>query len=165
MKKYSGIGARQTPDKVLTRMFDIGVDLASKGYTLRSGAAQGADETFEAACDSVNGAKEIFLPWKDFRGHKSQFYTPPEFAFYLIDNWWPKAASFHHGMRKLWARNFQQVLGNDILNPDPVDFVICWTADGKASGGTGIAIQVAEHFNIPVINLKTDAHLVDMLEW
>jgi hypothetical protein len=44
-----------------------------------------------------------------------------------------------------------QVLGN--YGNDPVEFVICWTSNGKDSGGTGQAIRIAKAFDIPVFNL------------
>ena len=53
---------------------------------------------------------------------------------------------------KLMSRNAYQVLGESLRNP--VDFVICWTKDGKASGGTGQAIRIAQDNGIPVYNLK-----------
>ena len=50
------------------------------------------------------------------------------------------------------ARNMHQVLG---LTLDvPTDFIVCWTPDGKASGGTGQALRVAKDFSIPIYNLK-----------
>ena len=62
---------------------------------------------------------------------------------------WPACGKL---ARQFHARNMHQVLGPDLKSPS--DFVICWTKDGKASGGTGQAIRVAEDFNIPVFNLK-----------
>ena len=64
---YTGIGSRDTPDEVL-RWFKIYADvLAELGFTLRSGAAPGADAAFEEGCDRVDGKKEIYLPWKGFQ--------------------------------------------------------------------------------------------------
>jgi predicted Rossmann fold nucleotide-binding protein DprA/Smf involved in DNA uptake len=57
---YAGIGARETPDDVLHLMYLLGRKLATDGYVLRSGHADGADLAFEKGCDSVNGRKEIF---------------------------------------------------------------------------------------------------------
>lgn len=58
---YAGIGARSTPNKVLTIMEKLGGLFAKKGFILRSGAAEGADSAFEKGCDLENGHKEIFL--------------------------------------------------------------------------------------------------------
>jgi SpoU rRNA methylase family enzyme len=35
----------------------------------------------------------------------------------------------------------------------PTDLVICWTKDGAATGGTGQAIRMANHYGVPVLNL------------
>lgn len=51
-----------------------------------------------------------------------------------------------------------QVFGRNL--DEPVDFVICWTKDGKEGhgserpcGGTGQAVEMASLKGIPVINL------------
>ena len=46
---YAGIGSRETPKEILKEMTKIGQELESKGYTLRSGGAIGADKAFEGA--------------------------------------------------------------------------------------------------------------------
>ena len=65
------------------------------------------------------------------------------------------AAEFHpawdrcsRGARALHARNCHQVLGWDLKTPS--EFILCWTKDGKASGGTGQAMRIAKAFNIPI---------------
>ena len=39
---------------------------------------------------------------------------------------------------------------------DQVDFVLCWTKDGGATGGTGLGIRLAEKLGIKVVNLFND---------
>lgn len=51
-------------------------------------------------------------------------------------------------VKALMARNSCQIFGLDMKTP--VEFVICWTEDGKASKGTGQACRVAEAHNIPL---------------
>jgi predicted Rossmann fold nucleotide-binding protein DprA/Smf involved in DNA uptake len=46
-KKYAGIGSRSTPPEVITVMEEIAQRLAENGWLLRSGAADGADSSFE----------------------------------------------------------------------------------------------------------------------
>jgi len=46
-KFYTGIGSRKTPYQVQQQMQRIAQFLAKKGYTLRSGSANGADSAFE----------------------------------------------------------------------------------------------------------------------
>ena len=36
----------------------------------------------------------------------------------------------------------------------PSDFVLCWTEDGEASGGTGQAMRIAAAHGVPVYNLQ-----------
>ena len=43
------------------------------------------------------------------------------------------------------------ILGNKL--DTPVQFVICYTPDGKNSGGTGLGMMIAEDHGIPVFNL------------
>jgi len=44
---YSGIGSRSTPENILHMMGDVAYRLANKGWILRSGGADGADNAFE----------------------------------------------------------------------------------------------------------------------
>ncbi|MNV88554.1 hypothetical protein D3C71_1827720 [compost metagenome] len=54
------------------------------------------------------------------------------------------------------------------------DFVICYTKDGAVcmadyelgvTGGTGIAINIADLFNVPVYNLRRNDHRERILNW
>ena len=49
-KPYTGIGSRETPTAILDLMIAIGGVLAQRGFTLRSGGADGADDAFEQGC-------------------------------------------------------------------------------------------------------------------
>ena len=65
----------------------------------------------------------------------------------------------HHGawercsakVRDLHARNVAVLLGTDLRQP--AHAVVCWTRDGQDHGGTGLAIRLAQHHRIPVLNL------------
>lgn len=144
MKYYAGIGSRETPPLVLQRMTEKARELAAQGYILRSGAAEGADSAFEAG---AGDAKEIWLPWRGFNNHSSRLLPSAE-AFVLAEKYHPAWIRCSGAARKLHARNCHQVLGADLRTP--VEFVLCWTKDGKASGGTGQAIRIAQAFGIPV---------------
>jgi hypothetical protein len=149
---YCGIGSRNTPTIVLNGMKLAGGQLARLDYVLRSGHAPGADQWFERGCDIIGGQKEIFIPWKGFEGSKDGIV--PRFTDELMsiaENYHPAWDACSEGARKLHARNVCQILGANL--DSPVDFVICWTSDGKASGGTGQAIRIAEDYDIPVYNL------------
>lgn len=153
---YAGIGSRQTPTMMLTAMQCIGYDLAKSNWLLRSGHAEGADEAFELGCIMGQGKKEIFVPWVGFNkapgGHSD--YMVPEFTPELHDF----TASFHpnwnacsQAAKLLHMRNACQILGQK--GTEPVDLVICWTKNGTGQGGTGQALRIARHFDIPIFDL------------
>lgn len=168
---YAGIGSRETPEHVQTMMQHIAKVLANNRWTLRSGAAGGADSAFELGALQSGGTKEIYLPWNGFNSAYHQplndYIVPDDAQFsqaMLI------AKSFHpawhrcsQGAQRLHARNAFQILG---LNLDtPADCVICWTPNGKATGGTGQAIRMAEYYEVPVFNLFNTADLNRLLEF
>jgi hypothetical protein len=157
---YAGIGSRQTPQDVLSRMTAIADKRAVHGWVLRSGAADGADAAFERGAVSAGGQTEIYLPFPRFRGHRSGTVAS------TLPNWHDAlaiAASHHPAWercspvaRQLLARNVFQILGPDLQAPveDVLFFAPSTTArDGRivdASGGTGLAIRLAATLSIPV---------------
>jgi hypothetical protein len=151
-KIYTGIGARDTPMAGIKAMHDFGQALAQHGFILRSGAAGGADTAFESGCDIHQGKKEIYLPWPKFNNHPSSLYEISDKAMEIASEFHPNWNACSDGAKKMMARNVYQVTGLDLSTKS--DFVICWTKDGKASGGTGQAIRMAEFLGIPVYNLK-----------
>lgn len=156
---YAGIGSRAV-EKMPVVKFDINLisnHLSGKGFILRSGGADGADKAFE----DYAAFKQIFLPWKGFNGSASQFFNPPQEAFSIAENYHPGWKHLKPSVRKLMARNVQQILGPELNSPS--QFVVCWTPDGadgtkiktsKETGGTGQAIRIAADYGIPVYNLK-----------
>lgn len=148
---YAGIGSRQTPPEILTLFTHIAGYLCDKGYILRSGGASGADSAFEVGISDPL-KKEIYLPWKGFNGNKSVFYNVSREALQLAERYHPGWSYVSSGGRLLHGRNVYQVLGRDLNTPS--SFVVCWTKDGKASGGTGQAIRIALANSIPIFNLK-----------
>jgi hypothetical protein len=56
-----------------------------------------------------------------------------------------------------------QILGR--WGDTPADFVVCWTKNGKASGGTGHALRIANYYNIPVFNLRNKDALHELKEF
>jgi hypothetical protein len=171
MKYYAGIGSRITPKDVLVVMQDLGTLLAKQQYTLRSGAARGADTAFESGCDSAKGKKEIFLPWGRFNGHTSQYVAPTPEALILAEGIHPAFKFLTYSSKNLVARNMHQVLGYDLNTP--VEFIICWTPDGcetieqytKETGGTGSAITCGALRGVPVYNLQRPGRLQQLLDF
>lgn len=147
---YAGIGSRETPPEVLEIFKHLARYLAKKGTTLRSGHADGADMAFEIGCDAAGGHKEIYIPWSGFNGSTSGFVVTDEKAFALAESFHPYWRNLKQGARKLHARNAHQILGKDLNTPS--DFVVCWTKDGKDTGGTAQAIRMARHYDVPICN-------------
>lgn len=150
LKCYTGIGARDTPNDVLKYFYQLGYFLGIKGFTLRSGAAKGADSYFEHGSDKADGSKEIYLPWGNFEGSNSNLIVSNIEAYNIAEKFHPYWHNLSAGAKKLQSRNSHQILGLDLKTPS--DFVLCWTKNGKGQGGTGQALRIAEHYNIPIFD-------------
>ena len=155
-KYYAGIGSRETPKDVCLLMTAIAKRLASLGYTCNSGGADGADAAFERGA-VIN--RQIFLPWDGFNGrniqnltklHGEGSYLVPPFNEDLVRKYHPKPDALSDAGWKFMSRNSYQVLGKDLNTP--VEFVLCWTKDGKVSGGTGQALRIAKDKGIRIFN-------------
>ena len=164
IKYYTGIGSRKYPP--FDNTIDVVADeLHSLGYTLRSGGAEGADTAFEKATYN----KEIYLPWKGFNKNDSELILGSDKlnnakAWSIAKMFHPKFSSLTNSSKKLIVRNSFQVFGKQMNSPS--EFVVCWTVDGKDSGGTGQAIRIARAHNIPVFNLADKNNgLERYLEW
>lgn len=149
---YAGIGSTGTPEEVLKLMTRVARGLDRKGYRLRSGGAKGADTAFAKGtkCKDIFLANGFIPAWtkiftEHFHPNPQALKNKGEYVFNLMN------------------RNAMQILGED--GDTPVEFVVCWTKDGKASGGTGQAIRIAEYFGIPVFNLKNEGALEQLKEF
>jgi len=147
---YTGVGSRETPEDVREAMTIMASILEDNGYTLRTGDARGADAAFRQGVASKENVKAYSVDdVNDKALELGKKYHPA----------WERVGSYG---RKLHARNSFQVLGDDLDDPKPSMFLICWTPDGATSddersidtGGTGQAISIADDFNIPVYNLR-----------
>lgn len=156
-KYYTGIGSRETPDDILHFMREVGVVMASAGWILRSGGADGADTAFEIGAwqGRDKPLAQIFLPWKGFNGNLSPLESPAPWTFPIAQKFHPAWGRLSSGGRLLMARNIHQCLGT---NPyDPIStFLVCWTKGGKIAGGTGQALRIAGSYGIPVYNLGSE---------
>lgn len=168
---YCGVGSRETPAEVQAEMADLAAALASAGFALRSGGADGADLAFETGCDRVNGPKCIFIPWKGFNQSTSTLVGVTQEALDMAQTVHPSWYRLQDGARKLHARNCYQVLGRSL--DVPAELTICWTADGCESrkqrtaqtGGTATAIVLSERHSVPVFNLKNSASRHRLNSW
>lgn len=152
MKVFSGIGSRETPEDIGVLMGKIAKKLESEGWTLRSGGAPGADTFFD-----VVERKEIYLPWAGFQDLKGKGYIDAsklptaKQAEEITSGFHPNWEKLTQGGKRLMSRNAMQILGADLKTP--TKYVIAWTKDGGATGGTGQALRMAAHYNIPIFNL------------
>jgi hypothetical protein len=156
---YAGIGARLTPPYIIAQMELIGTMAALAGFTLRSGAADGADSAFESGALVVNGPCEIFLPWPMYNGHLSVLTTGCKTSTAIACHFHPMGENMKDSHKRLHGRNAYQILGQDLATPS--EFVAAYTPDGcehhhtrtSRTGGTGTAISIASMCDIPVYNL------------
>jgi hypothetical protein len=163
MKYYTGIGSRSTPLDIQDTFTMIAKFLAIKGYTLRSGGAKGADQSFERGCDILNASKEIYLPWKNFEGSNSDLIVTDSRAFEIAKCFHGGWDRLSDGGKKLQARNTHQVLGKDLITRS--EFVICWTPGASGSGGTGQAIRIAKYYNVPIYDVgSSNSPLIYLME-
>lgn len=154
MKKYfTGIGSRETPELLIPTIQGLSEKLINLGFILRSGGADGSDSFWEKAYDNLGGEKEIYLPWKNFNNNSSPLYEDKPWAMELAEIYHPNWNRLSPAAQKLHSRNVYQVKGYNDYWDEKSDFVICYTPDGKDSGGTGQAIRIARQMNIPVFNL------------
>lgn len=181
----TGIGARDTPEDVLALMTRIASEFERRGAVLRSGGAGGADLAFEKGFRNANQC-EIFHPWRGFKPGKSMTDADVNKALgrkrpyngagspivmdgdklveaeQIAARYHPAWEKCSQGARRLHTRNVPQILGASLQHK--TDIVICWTADGRASGGTGQAMRMAEHLGVRVVNLKRQSDREMLLE-
>lgn len=157
MSSYAGIGSRETPPDVLTLMRAIGATLARQGYTLRTGAARGADTAFEHGAADADGTIELYLPWAAYEQRSAHvaLTEPTAAAIELAAQHHPAWERCRQGARKLHGRNSHIALGPSL--DDPVAFVVCWTPDAQRGGGTGQALRLVEARGIHVMDLADPA--------
>ena len=152
---YAGIGARKTPEPVLAVMRRMAWYLAEKGWHLNTGGADGADRAF---VEGSPVARTVFLPCPGYNGWRGPGTV--SFGDEALAKLQPFAAAHHDAwercspaVRKLHARNVAVIGGAGVTVP--VSAVVCWTMRGRVTGGTGLAIRLAESAGIPVFNLAS----------
>lgn len=163
-KKYIAfVGSRNTPESVIYQSSMIAHKYAKTGYILRSGNAEGFDQVLK---NIEEDSREIYLPYTNFGPDicGKNIYVPSDFDNYkeavnIVNRLHPNKNLKEWQMQYL-ARDVYQVLGLDLNTP--VLRVYCWTEDGvdcvkdmtEKTGGTAMAIRVAESWGIPVMNLN-----------
>lgn len=141
----------------------------------RTGGANGSDHAFFLGARKL----ELFLPWEGFNGHTTGVHTYTKeqlkFADSILKLAYPYPIKRYETMM-FFRRNVFQILGL-CANEREIKkskFVLCWTPDGATSmadynrevtGGTGIAINVASLFDVPVYNLQRRDHRREIKEF
>jgi len=155
-QSYAGIGSRKTPESILAVMRKTALYLAQEGWHLRSGGADGADTAF--AQGALLDTDAIFN--KEVRG-QTQIYLAKNINSSLVPYTVYDLAREHSYkfdtrspyIQHLMLRNVQIIMGEK--GDNPVRFVVCWTPNGKDTGGTGVGVRLAAANNIPVYNLRS----------
>lgn len=154
---YAGVGSRDAPPFACQLAIKVGMRLRREGVLLRSGHAEGMDESFEKGHDiathELNSVplKEIYLPEAGFRGSDSQLIGASIDATLTAKRIHPNWQACNRFARDAHSRNIHQLLGEKL--DSPADFVVCWTQDGAPVGGTRTVIVLAEECGIPVFNM------------
>lgn len=187
-KWYTGVGSRETPKDIIELMEKIGFELASKGWTLRSGGAVGADQAFERGMFKCVGydqpygwtPAEIYLPWDGYEDHHKNTHGNLNIlpSYIKLDDERiaegmamairPAWEVCKQGARKMHTRNVFQVLGRTLDQPSKM--LIAWTRldkHGNPKGGTATAINLAkEHIGESgVFNLAKPEHFERISKW
>lgn len=161
---YAGIGSRETPDSILDLIGKVSWSLDRLGYTLRSGAARGADTAFDMSCTKKVLFYEDYAVESSNGASRRIEYAPADIEFMegFVQKHHPVPMALKGSPRKWMRRNTLQVMTHNLsdLELPQVDFVLCWTPDGsldgsnRSAGGTGQALRIARHYGIPVFNLE-----------
>lgn len=170
---YCGIGSRDTPADICQQMTAIAQALSEQNYILRSGHADGADLAFERG---AQGKAQIWLPWKGFnKSGEDEFDQtthntpmPNWMATKIASEFHPNWHACSEADKKMHVRNVYQVLGpgmGHVSKETMSKFVICWTPGGKAGGGTGQAIRIANGYRIPVFDLGKPTGWDELVEF
>lgn len=148
---YAGIGSRETPQHILTRMTDFGALAVEEGWRLRSGGAIGADSAFHDGAKSCDARSEIFVANKGKAGKDPDFlFDTRDVHYNLMQVFHPKPDALSSFARELMARNGCQLFGVDFKNPTRL--VVCYTEGGSLKGGTAQALRMAQSAGIPILN-------------
>lgn len=186
--RYAGVGSRQTPEAVCRYLYRLAHHLRVEGWVVRTGGASGADWAFmDGAGMFARGARdlpaeqapaEVYIPqlgWRGISARPGVFPAPPPGAYTIAGSHHPEWARLGALVRDLHERNVCQILGPDPEGaPSPAHLLICWTPDGAAcaretsvrTGGTGMAIRLADAYDVPVFNFGRGARTYHALsEW
>ena len=171
MKYYTGVGSRETPKEILDLMREYSRIMALKGWSFRSGGADGADSAFSDGwwdarhIDKEIQEGEIYLPWDGFNDFMPSdpcciLVTDKRIiqkAQEILQTVHPAYNKLTRGPLALHTRNVYQVLGADLKTPSK-GLIAYAKLDkhGEPTGGTRTAIKIAEKYGVKTRNLVKD---------
>lgn len=165
---YTGVGNRKLTQQGVALCYEVGLELARRGLTLRTGDAIGADAAFlGGAAEGLQSQEQTPIAMR----RDAEVYRPTD----DLPDWTGPLAAQLVGMpvwlqrppftRRLFMRSCMQVLGRGGLTPSK--FLLCWSqcTDPRAQHGTRVAVRCADQHvtraalgqsaaPIPWLNLK-----------
>jgi len=170
------IGSRETPTDILELMVKVASKLASSGWCVRSGGANGADQAAEDGClRKLCGRMEIYLPWEGFNGKSANnrgYINTSKMknfkdAAIIAEATHPAWGYCTRGARGLHTRNVYQILGKGLRTPSK--FVLCWAkptgVGDNCKGGTGTAVKLGINHGVSIINLHHEYNIKRMIKF
>lgn len=157
---FTGVGARTIPSNIFKILYDIGVNLMADDWICRTGTADGSDMAFRESYMDRPLHLEVYAPG-DILNNK---FGNADLAKSIVKNYHPYYDRIQCAFSQaLLARNIYQVLGSDLNTPSEI--VFCYTDNGLIQGGSAIAIRIAQHYGIPIVNLGNPKHLKAILDY
>lgn len=148
-KFYTGVGSRETPLEIQHIMSALAHKLEQDGWTLRTGDASGADAAFRHGATRL----EVYTT-KSLQSLAPTIRAKVEKDFREVHPAPHKCSTY---AQALLQRDGLELLGQTYDMPSR--FVVCWTPQAKAVGGTGHTIRLATKYGIDVFNLANQEHL------
>ncbi len=144
------------PEEVKERAREVAKILEEHEFTLRTDTTSEIDDIFQSAITR----KEIYLPWKDFKGLDSPNYWPNDASKEVAKRYFPRFDEMKDTVKAFLSRNVRMVLGQKLKSN--ICLLIVWTADGaekkvEKTVKTGLSahgMSVAFDMKVPVFNLQ-----------
>lgn len=175
------VGSRDTPTPAQNKMTAFAQAVQRNQGVVRSGGAPGADSACERGITNPY-AKQIFLPFANFNGVQSgigvyvleQLHLRHQKAALNIAQQfhpnWSAVENKGPNAVKFMTRNVFQNLGPELNAPS--DLLIMWAKGTRSSvakkdnrnrifdvpGGTGLAVRLAHHLEIPILHVDLPEH-------
>lgn len=161
MSKYiTIIGSREITEEERNDLYNIAKSYHDKGYTLRSGGAEGSDSVINSF-ENV----EIIIPKDNFNGlahDGKRIFTLTRLkdikvARKIAERIHPVFNSLTHGVKKLHTRNIYQITGSAGVNKENLSEKVYYIADeinNEVKGGTRTAVELARSLGIETVNIR-----------